>query len=123
MMAPWVGVSPSIPSRVAPFHALPVAPPHPLSQEVPMDVDASCQRSSTPLLCQCCGKAGHFAHYCPQGLEVHYLSSSEQEELLAQLLTAHDAAGAPSPDALTTVPPTEVVGELEVTSIEPEEDF
>ncbi|KAG5727450.1 hypothetical protein E4T56_gene12023 [Termitomyces sp. T112] len=74
-----------------------------------MDVDASRQRSSTPLLCRRCGKTDHFACYCPQGLEVHYLSSSEQEELLAQLLAARDAAGTQSLDAPATVSPTEVV--------------
>ncbi|KAG5348813.1 hypothetical protein C0989_007996 [Termitomyces sp. Mn162] len=123
LTAPRVGANPSIPSHVTPFCALPVAPPCPLLQGVPMDVDASHQRSSTPLLCRCCGKAGHFTRYCPQGLEVCYLSSSEQEELLAQLLAAHNAAGTPSPDAPATVSPTEVVGELEVASLEPEEDF
>ncbi|KAG6859828.1 hypothetical protein C0995_003360, partial [Termitomyces sp. Mi166 len=39
------------------------------------------------------------ACYCPQGLEVHYLSPSEQEELLLQLLAMKDASGGPSPDA------------------------
>ncbi|KAG6858594.1 hypothetical protein C0995_015455, partial [Termitomyces sp. Mi166 len=33
------------------------------------------------------------------GLEVRYLSPSEQEELLLQLLAAKDASGDPSPDA------------------------
>ncbi|KAG5329294.1 hypothetical protein C0989_010003 [Termitomyces sp. Mn162] len=119
LTAPRVGVNPSIPSHVALFHALPAAPPCPLPQGVPIDVDASHQQSSTLLLCQHCGKAGHFARYCPQRLEVHYLSSSEQEELLAQLLAVCNAAGTPSPDALTTVSPTEVVSKLEVTLMSP----
>ncbi|KAG5717440.1 hypothetical protein E4T56_gene7237 [Termitomyces sp. T112] len=80
-----------------------------------MDVDASHQWSSTPLLCRRCGKAGHFARYCPQGLEVRYLSSSEQEELLAQLLAARNAAGTPSPDAPATVSPTEVRQQMTCT--------
>ncbi|KAG6874862.1 hypothetical protein C0993_011893 [Termitomyces sp. T159_Od127] len=36
--------------------------------------------------------------HCLLGLEVRYLSTAEQEELLLQLLAAKDAAGAPSPD-------------------------
>ncbi|KAG6881328.1 hypothetical protein C0995_002282 [Termitomyces sp. Mi166 len=83
-------------STVAPS---PPAAARPLPPGISMEVDASHQRASTPLLCHCCKKPGHFAHYCPQGLEVHYLSSSEQEELLLQLLAAKDASGDPSPDA------------------------
>ncbi|KAG5349308.1 hypothetical protein C0989_004748 [Termitomyces sp. Mn162] len=99
-----------------------VAPLHSLSQGVPMDVDASQQQSTTPLLCQCCGKAGHFACYCPQGLEVHYLSASEQEELLIQLLAAWDATGTPSLDAPIAVHSEEVANGLEEVPTE-SEDF
>ncbi|KAG6857835.1 hypothetical protein C0995_004862, partial [Termitomyces sp. Mi166 len=85
-------------------HASSIAPPppaaaRPLPPGIPMEVDASCQCASTPLLCRRCKKPSHFAHYCPQGLEVRYLSPSEQEELLLQLLAAKDASGDPSPDA------------------------
>ncbi|KAG6870298.1 hypothetical protein C0995_013998, partial [Termitomyces sp. Mi166 len=81
-----------------------IAPPPPAAAQllppgIPMEVNASCQHASTPLLCHCCKKPGHFARYCPQGLEVRYLSPSEQEELLLQLLAAKDASGDPSPDA------------------------
>ncbi|KAG6867093.1 hypothetical protein C0993_006885 [Termitomyces sp. T159_Od127] len=41
---------------------------------------------------------GHFAQHCLLGLEVRYLSTVEQEELLLQLLAAKDTAGASSPD-------------------------
>ncbi|KAG5348969.1 hypothetical protein C0989_006830 [Termitomyces sp. Mn162] len=95
---------------------------HSLLQEVPMDVDASCQWSSTPLLCQCCGKAGHFACYCPQGLEVCYLSALEQKELLIQLLAAQDATGTPSLDAPIAVHSDEVANVLEEVPTE-SEDF
>ncbi|KAG5335984.1 hypothetical protein C0989_012412 [Termitomyces sp. Mn162] len=37
----------------------------------------------------------------PPGLEVHYPSMAEQEELLLQLLAARDATGALSPDEPT----------------------
>ncbi|KAG5719505.1 hypothetical protein E4T56_gene11422 [Termitomyces sp. T112] len=36
----------------------------------------------------------HFAWHCLLGLEVHYLSALEQEELFLQLLATKDAAGA-----------------------------
>ncbi|KAG5346701.1 hypothetical protein C0989_000372 [Termitomyces sp. Mn162] len=67
-------------------------------------------------------KAGHFAHYCPQGLEVRYLSASEQEELLIQLLAAWDATGTPSPDAPIAIHPEEVANGLEEVPTE-SEDF
>ncbi|KAG6869932.1 hypothetical protein C0995_016174, partial [Termitomyces sp. Mi166 len=55
-------------------HASFITPPPPAAAQllppgIPMEVDASCQHASTPLLCHCCKKPGHFAHYCPQGLE------------------------------------------------------
>ncbi|KAG6892408.1 hypothetical protein C0995_003918, partial [Termitomyces sp. Mi166 len=77
----------------------PPAAAQPLPPGIPMEVDASGQCASTPLLCHCCKKPGHFACYCPQGLEVRYLSPSEQEELLLQLLAAKDTSGNPSPNA------------------------
>ena len=88
-----------------------------------MDVDASQQRSSTPLLCHRCGKPGHFARYCPQGLEVRYLSPAEQEELLMQLLAAKDVAGVLSPDTVASEPPSEEVVNAAVPLPEAEEDF
>ncbi|KAG5348120.1 hypothetical protein C0989_011027 [Termitomyces sp. Mn162] len=66
--------------------------------------------------------AGHFARYCPQELEVRYLSASEQEELLIQLLAAWDATGTPSPDAPIAVHSEEVANGLEEVPTE-SEDF
>ncbi|KAG6863143.1 hypothetical protein C0993_012717 [Termitomyces sp. T159_Od127] len=70
----------------------------PLLPGIPMDVDAAWQHHTAPLLCWWCKKPGHFARHCPLGLEVRYLSTAEQEELLLQLLAAKNAARAPSPD-------------------------
>ncbi|KAG6870438.1 hypothetical protein C0995_012985 [Termitomyces sp. Mi166 len=86
-------------------HASSIAPLPPaaaglLLPGISIEVDASHQHALTPLSCCCCKKPGHFACYCPQGLEVHYLSSSEQEELLLQLLAAKDASGDPSDASL-----------------------
>ncbi|KAG6869957.1 hypothetical protein C0995_015953, partial [Termitomyces sp. Mi166 len=91
---------------IVPFsavHASTIAPPPPAAAQlllsgIPMEVDTSCQHASTPLLCHHCKKPSHFVCYCPQGLEVRYLSSSEQEELLLQLLAAKDASGDSSPN-------------------------
>ncbi|KAG6870543.1 hypothetical protein C0993_004494, partial [Termitomyces sp. T159_Od127] len=83
-------------SRPAPALATPA--PQPLPPGIPMDVDVAQQHHLAPLLCQQCKKPGHFAWHCPLGLEVRYLSTAEQEELLLQLLAAKDAARAPSPD-------------------------
>ncbi|KAG6883913.1 hypothetical protein C0995_011334, partial [Termitomyces sp. Mi166 len=84
-------------------HASAIAPPPPAAAQllllgILMEVDASRQHASTPLLCHHCKKPGHFACYCPQELKVRYLSPSEQEELLLQLLAAKDASEDPSPD-------------------------
>ncbi|KAG6881470.1 hypothetical protein C0993_001358 [Termitomyces sp. T159_Od127] len=76
-----------------------------------------------PLTCRRCGKPGHFARYCPQGLEVRYLSSTEQEELLLQLLAAKDAVGDPSPDAPPVEPSTKESTNTAVPSLDSEEDF
>ncbi|KAG6894104.1 hypothetical protein C0993_012337, partial [Termitomyces sp. T159_Od127] len=74
--------------------------PQPLPPGIPMDVDAAQQHHSAPLLCRRCKKPGHFAWHCPLGLEVCYLSTTEQEKLLLQLLAAKNATGAPSLDEL-----------------------
>ncbi|KAG5339366.1 hypothetical protein C0989_004568 [Termitomyces sp. Mn162] len=63
-----------------------------------MDVDTARQLHTAPLLCQRCQKPRHFAQHCLLGLEVHYLSTVEQKELLLQLLAAKDAARAPPLD-------------------------
>ncbi|KAG6867765.1 hypothetical protein C0993_011423 [Termitomyces sp. T159_Od127] len=72
----------------------------PLWLGIPMDLDATLQHHFVPLLCWQCKKPGHFAQHYLLGLEVHYLSTVEQEELLLKLLAAKNTAGAPSPNEL-----------------------
>ncbi|KAG6869366.1 hypothetical protein C0995_003824, partial [Termitomyces sp. Mi166 len=107
-------------------HASSITPPppaaaQPLPPGIPMEVDTSHQCASTPLLCLRCKKPSHFACYCSQGLEVRYLSPSEQEELLLQLLAVKDASGDPSPDASLVDWSSEVSSAA--PSTEQEEDF
>ena len=104
--------------------ALPAPPaPHPLLAGILMDVNTSWQHSFTLLCCCQCRKPGHFARYCPQGLEVRYLLSVEQEELLMQLLAAKDATGTPLLDmAMLESLSTEEVNAA-VPLPEAEEDF
>ncbi|KAG5338916.1 hypothetical protein C0989_005603 [Termitomyces sp. Mn162] len=82
----------------APALAIPTLCPLPLG--ILMDVDAAQQLHAALLLCQRCKKPGHFAQHCPLGLEVHYLSTVEQEELLMQLLATKDATRALLPNKL-----------------------
>ncbi|KAG6867115.1 hypothetical protein C0993_006624 [Termitomyces sp. T159_Od127] len=89
----------------APLHSVPASvpatsAPQPLPPGIPMDIDMAWQHHLTPLLCQQCKRPRHFAQHCSLGLEVCYLSTTEQEELLLQLLAAKDATRAPSPDEL-----------------------
>ncbi|KAG5349469.1 hypothetical protein C0989_003606 [Termitomyces sp. Mn162] len=85
-------------------HPIPACPMPALTSAIPaacslllgisMDMDAARQLHAVLLLCWRCQKPGHFAWHCPLGLEVHYLSMAEQEELLLQLLATKDAARA-----------------------------
>ncbi|KAG6874098.1 hypothetical protein C0993_000836 [Termitomyces sp. T159_Od127] len=65
---------------------------------------------------------GHFAQHCLLGLEVRYLSTVEQEELLLQLLAAKDAARALSPDEPALELAQEESGAY-TPLLGPEEDF
>ncbi|KAG5341911.1 hypothetical protein C0989_007072 [Termitomyces sp. Mn162] len=70
----------------------------PLLLGILMDVDVAQQLCAALLLCWKCKKPGHFVWHCLLGLEVCYLSTVEQKELLLQLLAAKDAARALSLD-------------------------
>ncbi|KAG5351899.1 hypothetical protein C0989_004620 [Termitomyces sp. Mn162] len=86
-----------------PAHPMPAATPAipatcPLPPGILMDVDTARQLCTMPLLCWRCQKPGHLAQHCSLGLEVHYPSITEQEELFLRLLAAKDATGALFPD-------------------------
>ncbi|KAG6893784.1 hypothetical protein C0993_000294, partial [Termitomyces sp. T159_Od127] len=109
-------------SHSGPAPALATLALQPLPPGIPMNVDAAWQHHAAPLLCWWCKKPGHFARHCPLGLEVRYLSTTEQEELLLQLLAAKDAARAPSPDEPAPELAQEESGAYAALS-GPEEDF
>ncbi|KAG5349211.1 hypothetical protein C0989_005246 [Termitomyces sp. Mn162] len=88
------------PAPTHPVLALTPATPAvcPLPPGIPMDVDVAKQLCAAPLLCWRYKKCRHFVQHCPLGLEVCYLSTAEQEELLLQLLATKDTTGALSLD-------------------------
>ncbi|KAG6898789.1 hypothetical protein C0993_004186 [Termitomyces sp. T159_Od127] len=85
-----------------PALALATPAPKPLPPGISMDADAAQQHHPALLLYRQWRRPRHFAWYCLLGLEVRYLSTMEQEELLLQLLAAKDAARALSPDELAS---------------------
>ena len=65
-----------------------------------MDIDATRRKGgATPSVCHHCGKPGHWAYSCPEGLDVCYLLANKQDALIIELLAAKDASGVPSPEA------------------------
>ena len=66
-----------------------------------MDIDTARRKGGIPpSVCCCCGKPGHWACSCPEGLNVRYLSANEWDVLIMELLAAKDAAGVPSPKVM-----------------------
>ena len=66
-----------------------------------MDIDAARRKGGVPpSVCRHCGKPGHWACSCLEGLDVHYLSANKQDTLIMELLAAKDAAGVPSPEMM-----------------------
>ena len=66
-----------------------------------MDIDAARRKGGVPpSVCHCCGKPGHWAHSCPKGLDVCYLSANKWDALMMKLLAAKDAASVPSPEVM-----------------------
>ncbi|KAG5351397.1 hypothetical protein C0989_006633, partial [Termitomyces sp. Mn162] len=112
------------PALACPMPAFTLAIPvvRPLLPGILIDLDAARQLCTALLLCQRCQKPGHFAWHCPLGLEVCYLSTAEQEELLLQLLAAKDAARALSLDEPTLELTLEEISTC-TSPLELEEDF
>jgi hypothetical protein len=63
---------------------------------IPMEVDATRQRRSIPIICFRCRQPGHRANECPRRFDVRSLmeslESEEKQELLEQLLVEADLA-------------------------------
>ena len=66
-----------------------------------MDIDATRRKGGVPpSVCCCCGKPGHWACSCPEGLNICYLSANKRDALIIELVAAKDAAGVPSPKVM-----------------------
>lgn len=105
--------APSLPKRTTttPVFAPPPPPhpaPKPLSQGVPMDVDAARQRSLTPKVCFRCQQEGHVRAQCPRRFDVRALDSGRASALAAALAAGRTAE--------------EVIAEWEDEDLESESD-
>ena len=80
---------------------LPLVPPLPVtpkpllptpSMEVPMNIDATRKARSLSLQgCYWCGDVNYLVQDCPHHMDVHQLTSEQQEELIEDLLALKDA--------------------------------
>jgi len=81
--------------RLPPALPLPVTPKPPLpapSMGVPINVDATRKtRSLPPQECYQCGDVNHLVQDCSYHIDVHQLTSEQQEELFEDLLALKDA--------------------------------
>ena len=84
----------------------------------PMEVDAARLRKPTPVLCRCCGEAGHFARDCPKTYDIRYMMLEEKETWIEQHLTAADVTVA---EALSKT--LETLEASEDLSDDPEQGF
>ena len=78
--------------------ALPPAPPAHFAhlsptpgKPVPMDVDAARRKGNLLLLCQRCGKPGHFAKDCELRYDVRLMMVDDLQTILEDMLAAKDA--------------------------------
>jgi hypothetical protein len=62
-----------------------------------MEVDTTCLRKPTPVLCRRCREVGHFARDCPKVYDVRYMTLEKKETWIEQHLTAADVAVADAP--------------------------
>jgi hypothetical protein len=94
-----------VPNLVPNFGTKTEAPAKPKAEEpIPMDVDASKHRNSTPSVCFRCHQPGHYAKECPHRYDVRAMTSEERMDLLEQLLTEADIAQSTSEPASDSAP-------------------
>ncbi|GLB33380.1 hypothetical protein LshimejAT787_0102640 [Lyophyllum shimeji] len=108
----------------APVAAAPAAPTAPVSCSIPlgvlMDIDLSCQRSRTPIICRRCKKPGHIACNCPDQFDIRSMTTDERVDWVMSLLADLDAVRA----AMSVEAPAEAPAAAEEERSEgPEEGF
>ncbi|GLB41122.1 hypothetical protein LshimejAT787_0903370 [Lyophyllum shimeji] len=59
-----------------------------------MDIDLSCQRSGTPIICRRCKKPGHIARNCPDQFDIRSMTTEERDDWVMGLLADLDAVRA-----------------------------
>ena len=64
--------------------------PSPLSNPVPMEIDRTKKKSDLPDTCRRCGGTGHWSKDCPQRFDIRFMSGSEKEEWMQQLVLEAD---------------------------------
>ncbi|GLB45807.1 putative retrotransposable element tf2 155 kda protein type 1-like [Lyophyllum shimeji] len=78
-----------------PVAAAPSAPTGPPSRSLPsgvlMDINLSCQRSGTPIICRRCKKPGHIARNCPDQFNICSMTTEERNDWVMGLLADLDA--------------------------------
>jgi hypothetical protein len=98
-MIPRTTIPASFPVAALPFKATEPSVVHrsKTDEPTPMEVDATRQRRSLPLICFRCREPGHRASECPRRFDVRSLVESleadERQELLETLLVEADLAG------------------------------
>ena len=80
-----------------------------------MEVDASRQRSSVPIICRRCSKPGHIACNCPDQFDIRTMTAEERDDFAMDLLSNRDAIR-------TMEPETPILALVDLEVVE-EEDF
>jgi hypothetical protein len=81
--------------RIAPFwqeKATLALPPRPAAQQNPvsMDINTARRKAATPVVCYCCGEAGHIRTNCPQWFNIRFLTHEEKEEYMQEWVLRSD---------------------------------
>ena len=94
------------PFTMPPCHtpAYPGVPTQASNVPTPMEVDTARLWKPTPVLCRCCGEAGHFARDCPKAYNIHYMMLEEKETWIEQHITAADVVVADAPSETLETP-------------------